>query len=193
MDTEVLHDQLHEIAATSSIDASADRGAIESRARRYRRHRCVGSAFVALALAAVVVVLVVLTTGGDSSQSVHLPPAQSSDGFTPGERDSAAPWSPDTVADCVARENTMKQAMGSAAPPPGMMAIHDRGTLRSVLMPIRDYCVAAIRLTPPRTDPNDLSTVELYLENGVVKAVPGLPLTVITDPDPARNPIRTAP
>src|SRR6185312_5580343 len=81
MDTEDLHNQLPEIAASAAIDASADRGEVDRRAGRYRRHRrLVGSAFVALAVVAIAVVLVVLTAGGDSSQSIHVPPAQTSDG-----------------------------------------------------------------------------------------------------------------
>src|SRR3954452_7984442 len=77
MDTEELRNQLREITAMDSIDASADRGEIEDRARLYRRHRHrLISGIAAVGAVGLLVVLIVLTSGGDDHQSVRTPPAQ---------------------------------------------------------------------------------------------------------------------
>jgi hypothetical protein len=171
-----LDSELRRLASAIATDAPAapdygDLGVLvgDAASRSPRRH------WRALAVAVVVVGLLIAAAAiianvGGSTQQQPLGPS-------PARRGSAAPG-PDTVADCVARQTGAVEFQGEPSPPPGMMAMYDRGTKQTALISIRDYCEAVIRLTPPKTGPNDLSTVQFYLENGVVKAVPGPPLSV---------------
>src|ERR1043166_6132009 len=93
MDTDELHDQLREIAATDSIHAAAYRDQIESRARLHRRNRRrrVVSGIVVLSITGLLGVILVLVNGGGGRQSVRIPPAQSADTATsPTSSPSAA-------------------------------------------------------------------------------------------------------
>jgi hypothetical protein len=85
MEANDLRDQLREIAATGSIDASAARGEIEHRARMRRRNRRRTATLpLALALVCGLAVLVVTLAGGGDSPSVRVPPAHSSGQITVG-------------------------------------------------------------------------------------------------------------
>jgi hypothetical protein len=131
MDHDELREHLREVAATGSIDASTDRAAVDSRARLYRRHRRqVASAFVVLGVAGMLVVLIVLTSSGNGSQSVRVPPAQST---------VAPPPPTNSVADCVRRTEEGQRVIDPKGDPT-KLSFFDHGTGGAATLTVEDYC-----------------------------------------------------
>jgi hypothetical protein len=132
MNTDELREHLREMAATRSIDASIDRNAVDSRARRYRRNRRrIASIFVGLAIAGVLVVLIV-ADGGSGSRSVRVPPAHST--VAP----QLVPRS-DSVAECVRRWQTYQREFDPEGDPTSV-SFFDHGTGGAATLTIEDYC-----------------------------------------------------
>jgi hypothetical protein len=169
MDIEALHDQLREIAATSSIDARADRGQIDRRAGLYRQQRRrVAYGVVILGVAGLLVALLMVTSGGDEGRSVRVPPAQQSNGATP---------QPTPLAKCLAQQAELGRLSNW---PAGTVSMIDEGTHMTASIPVETYCEEAAPLETQFFADHPSVSVSVYLEDGVIKVRSGTP--VVTNP-----------